>query len=63
MKKIEIIIDNQGQTTIEASGYQGGSCLKATEPLRKALIGAEDSLVKKPEFYQPELRVEVNQAE
>jgi len=55
MRKIEIIIDNQGETKIEASGYVGGSCVKATAPLKQALIGTPAAEAKKPEFYQTEI--------
>jgi hypothetical protein len=52
MRKITIIIDKEGQTQVEANGYQGGSCVKATTPLTKTLIGgAPTESVKKPEFY------------
>ena len=52
MKRIEIVIDEDGETTVEAFGYKGGTCVKATEPLTKTLIGTPTESVKKPEFYQ-----------
>lgn len=51
-RRIEIIIDNDGETQVEAHGYKGGTCVKATAPLTKALIGTPTAHVKKPEFYQ-----------
>lgn len=55
MRKITVVIDNMGQTTVEASGYTGGSCVKATAPLTQALIGGNpEESKKKAEFYQPD---------
>jgi|TARA_R110000751_G_scaffold72369_5_gene146614 hypothetical protein len=52
-KKIVITINAEGETTVEAVGHAGGTCVKATQPLTKALIGGTpDTSVKKPEFYQ-----------
>ncbi len=53
-KRIEITIDEDGETTVEAFGYKGGACVNATAPLTNALIGTPTESVKKPEFYQPE---------
>ena len=37
-KTIEVTIDKKGKVTkLEAKGYEGKECLKATEPLEKAL--------------------------
>ncbi len=55
MRRITVTIDNMGQTTVEASGYTGGTCVKATAPLTQALIGGNpEESTKKPEFYQPD---------
>jgi hypothetical protein len=51
-RKIVITIDNDGETTVEAVGHKGGTCVKATQPLTQALIGTPTTSVKKPEFYQ-----------
>ena len=51
-KRIEITVDEDGEVTIEAFGYKGGACVKATQPLSDALIGTPTHSVKKPEFYQ-----------
>ncbi len=55
MRKIEITISNEGEAKVEAFGYTGGSCIKATAPLKKALIGTPAAEAKKPEFYQTEI--------
>lgn len=63
-RKITITIDTEGKTQVEAHGYKGGTCTKATEPLTKALIGAKpDSDEKKPEFYQADVQVRVAEHE
>ena len=51
-RHIEIIIDPEGETKVEAHGYKGGKCMQATAPLTKALIGTSTQHVKKPEYYQ-----------
>ncbi len=63
MRKITITVDTEGKTQVEAHGYQGGSCAKATQPLTKALLGDSASDVKKPEFYQGEAQVRVAERE
>lgn len=37
MKKITITIDQEGNSTIEASGFSGGECLAATKSFEEAL--------------------------
>ena len=51
-RKIEITIDEQGETKVEAFGYTGGKCMQATAPLTKALIGTPTQHIIKPEYYQ-----------
>jgi len=36
-KKIEIVIDEEGNSNIEAFGYKDGSCKKATREFEEAL--------------------------
>lgn len=38
-KQVIITVGNDGETKIEAAGYSGGLCLKATESARAALHG------------------------
>lgn len=63
MKKIEITIDNDGQTTVEAKGYKGAGCTKATAPLSKALIGTPTSHVKLPAYYQADHTLQLKETE
>jgi len=51
MKTIEILINDQGQLTINATGYQGADCEKATAFLEQAL-GALTQKERKPEWYR-----------
>ncbi|WP_028550820.1 DUF2997 domain-containing protein [Paenibacillus sp. UNC451MF] len=51
MKTIEIIVKTDGTLSIEAVGFQGKSCEKATQALEKAL-GTTEQRKKKPEYYQ-----------
>ena len=48
-KRIEIVIEEDGATTIEAIGYQGGECRLATEPFEQAAGAVTDRKVKSPE--------------
>jgi hypothetical protein len=57
-KTIQITIDVDGSVSIEASGYTGGSCVKATQPLKEVLIGEKpQSQQFKPEFNLPESKI------
>jgi hypothetical protein len=53
-RKIEVVIDTEGNAVITTSGFKGGDCLKATMELEKALgVTTEDK--KTREFNeQPE---------
>jgi len=51
MKVIEIIISTSGQLTINAAGFSGTDCEKATAFLELAL-GKLTAKQRKPEFYQ-----------
>lgn len=63
-KSITIIIEKDGKVTVEAHGYKGGSCTKATEPLVKGLIGAKSERdEKKPEFFQGDNAVRIAEHE
>ena len=53
MKAIIVNVDPEGRVEIEAVGYKGQSCKKATEALEKAL-GLVKSSEKKPEYWQAE---------
>lgn len=51
MKNIQVDISNTGEVTIEAVGFKGNACEKATEALENAL-GVTKSKKKKPEYWQ-----------
>ncbi len=51
MKVVEIIIQASGQLTINAAGFSGTDCEKATAFLEQAL-GKLTTKQRKPEFYQ-----------
>jgi hypothetical protein len=51
MKTIDILINDQGQLTINATGYQGAECEKATAFLEQAL-GSLTQKQRKPEWYR-----------
>jgi len=55
MKTIEIIINSSGQFTINASGFTGGDCEKATAFLEQAL-GRVSQKQRKPEWHQQNRR-------
>lgn len=47
MKKITITITPDGETKVEASGYQGDECLTATKPIEEALGVSSEPRVRK----------------
>lgn len=52
-KTVEIIIQADGEVVINALGFQGIGCAKATADLQKVLAGGGDvETTKKPEFWQ-----------
>ena len=48
---IEIIVGSSGEIKIDAIGFKGADCEKATRYLEEAL-GTVGATVKKPEYYQ-----------
>jgi len=53
-KKITVIIDKAGRPTIEAHGFTGQSCKKATKPIEDAFRGGDSTTTDKPEINLPE---------
>ena len=51
MKTIEVIVKTDGTLKIDAVGFQGADCEKATAFLEKAL-GATKGKQKKPEYHR-----------
>jgi hypothetical protein len=51
MKSVEVIVDARGVITIEATGFKGNACEKATKAIEDAL-GVVAKREKKPEYHQ-----------
>jgi hypothetical protein len=49
-KTIEVTIDPEGIVTIEATGFRGNACEKATKEIEEAL-GLQKGRKKKAEYY------------
>ena len=61
MARIIFKIDKHGHVSMEAEGFVGTSCARATEPFAKALgIDDQDDFVTeiKPEFYETRQEME-----
>ncbi len=54
-KTIEIIIQPTGEIQIDAVGFKGADCEKATQFLEQAL-GVVGKKIKKPEYHQRSTR-------
>ena len=55
-RTIEIIIEQSGEIKIDAIGFKGLDCEKATEFLEEAL-GVVAQKIKKPEYFQRNTKV------
>lgn len=55
MRQIIVIVDSDGNVKIEAVGYKGPACTKATQALEEAL-GMVKSRDKRPDYYVEEVR-------
>ena len=62
MPQIDIIIDTDGTVKIDAIGFSGGECEKATAELERAL-GIVMNKTKKKEFYNIEKQTNPNKNE
>jgi len=51
MKTIEVIVSPNGEVSIDAIGFKGADCERATRYLEEAL-GVVGKRVKKPEYQQ-----------
>lgn len=54
MKSIEITFPLEGEIEVEANGFRGPACAKATADFIEAL-GTKTSETKKPEYYQADV--------
>ena len=57
MQQIKITVTKQGQTTVEAEGFQGQACTEKTREILEALGPKRDDQ-KKPDFYQEEAQTQ-----
>lgn len=53
-KAIIVTLETDGAVSVEAEGYSGASCLKATETLLKQLGGTVAATEAKPEMWAAE---------
>jgi len=51
-KEIEIVIDNDGNMSIEALNYHGKGCAEDVDALMKQLGATDKKVTKKKEYYQ-----------
>lgn len=51
MKQIIIQVSADGEIKIDAVGFKGAACEKATAAIEKALAGGKRSGGKRPEYY------------
>ena len=58
-RTIEIIIETTGEIQIDAVGFKGPDCEKATQFLEEAL-GVVGKKIKKPEYHQRSTRVSLS---
>ncbi len=49
-KRIEIVVDNKGQSTVETKGFSGSSCVEASKFIEQAL-GQQTEMRTTPEFF------------
>jgi len=59
-KKVEIIILPTGEVKMQAHGFKGRECLKATEPFRRALGIKDEAIIPTADMYSHE---EIKQTE
>jgi Protein of unknown function (DUF2997) len=52
MKQVIIEVDAEGNIKVEASGFKGADCEKATKALEAALGAQQGDRKRKPEFFQ-----------
>ena len=60
MPKIIIEIDLEGETTVDAQGFNGHGCKEATKDIERAL-GKTTKDAKKPEFTRQSVRKQAKQ--
>lgn len=56
MKEIEVIIDQDGNASIELFGYNGKGCAEVSEKLAKAL-GKTVNIEKKQDYWKTDTKI------
>lgn len=51
MAQVTLIIDQQGNTTVEVNGVQGPQCADLTANVER-LLGTVQAVTKKPEYHE-----------
>ena len=59
MRRVIMNIDQTGQIEVEAEGFEGRSCLDATQPFEEVL-GIRSGQKRKREFYRGETSRHIN---
>lgn len=60
-RKIQIVIDNEGNYTLEAmEGFSGASCVQGTQEIEVAIGGSTTESEKKDEYYMPDNDTSIN---
>lgn len=55
MPELVIDISPAGNVNVEANGFQGNACAKASEQIELVLNGGTKKRKEKPEFYAPNI--------
>lgn len=53
-KQVRVKINKYGDTKIDAEGFQGASCIEATQTIEQALAGTPSKRDLKPEYDEQE---------
>ena len=61
MKRIEIVVDNKGQSKVETKGFTGSSCVEASKFIEQAL-GQLTEMRTTPEFFHAQVNQSQNAA-
>ena len=60
-KRIEIVVDNKGQSKVETKGFAGRECVEASKFIEQAL-GRQTEMRTTPEFFHTQVNQSQNAA-